>query len=206
MEIKRYGEKIRITEFPIEYWLLPYSSSPGSYALRATNQLTHQTIYDAPPQILDADGHPQGGWADPLYDLGWSQHEILQGYRDAWKKDLGIKDMGRGEFTAIRTLLGYGVDDTARLLGVNPRTIRRWETGDNFLPAGVQREMRFMWQGFISAVERLAGGKGIVDKYLSEEEYLDGGREYAKTMTGLDLDYPRWKAITRAAYLLANMG
>jgi len=49
--------------------------------------------------------------------------------------------MTPAEFITLRESCGLNVNEAAGWLGVNPRTIRRWERGNSKIPVGVATEL-----------------------------------------------------------------
>jgi transcriptional regulator with XRE-family HTH domain len=49
--------------------------------------------------------------------------------------------MDGGELQTVREYLGLTIDALARLLEVNPRTVRSWEGGRDLIPARVRGEL-----------------------------------------------------------------
>lgn len=49
--------------------------------------------------------------------------------------------MDGGELQAVREYLGLTGEHLARLLGVNPRTVRAWESGRDLIPERIREEV-----------------------------------------------------------------
>ena len=60
------------------------------------------------------------------------------------------------ELHAIRTSHGLSLADTAHILGVNERTVRRWESGTSPIPAGVAAEVLAINETIDQVAERIA--------------------------------------------------
>lgn len=60
------------------------------------------------------------------------------------------------ELHTIRTSHGLSLADAAHILGVNERTVRRWESGTSPIPAGVAAEVLAINETIDQVAERIA--------------------------------------------------
>ncbi|NGO69301.1 helix-turn-helix domain-containing protein [Streptomyces boncukensis] len=81
--------------------------------------------------------------------------------------------MTAAEYRARRELAGLTGDHLARMLGVDPRTARRWEEGRYRVPEGVAAELRQISTDTAQAVADTAAraGDGPLLTYSDDEQY-----------------------------------
>lgn len=73
--------------------------------------------------------------------------------------------MGRmtgAEFAARRHLLGLTLDELAAMIGVNPRTVRAWETGRDLIPERIGDELAALIDEHTALVERMVASDEVV--------------------------------------------
>ncbi len=63
--------------------------------------------------------------------------------------------MDAAEFLAMRRLIGAFREDLAKVLGVNPRTVQRWENEESPIPWGIEDEFSEIFENFASAVRAI---------------------------------------------------
>lgn len=117
--------------------------------------------------------------------------DYLKGLRD----DLAEEDpLTPAELRTAREQLGLTGDHLAKLLSVNPRTLRSWEQGRDPVPARIRPEIAELKEATERAVARLvAGVEGEDDPHLITYRNDD---EYEKAMRGTSWqeDWRRWSA------------
>lgn len=135
-----------------------------------------------------------------FYRRGWTKSELWAGQREAWNLPTGKEAekkfwggrLNPKEFAAIRWLLGLEVTELASRLGVNERTVRRWEKGTTSVPDGVAVEVREWFSAFLD----------------SQDKALDVMHEIYKLSGRVSIpiaDTKPERAFTRIQYLLACM-
>ncbi|OFS67504.1 MULTISPECIES: hypothetical protein [Trueperella] len=63
--------------------------------------------------------------------------------------------MNGAELFIKRTAMGLEVEHAASVLGINRRTLQRWETGQNVVPPDIQILMEEHWQEWIETLDNL---------------------------------------------------
>ena len=66
------------------------------------------------------------------------------------------------EFAARRHLLGLTLDELAAMIGVNPRTVRAWETGRDLIPERIGDELAALIDEHTALVERMVDSEEVV--------------------------------------------
>lgn len=86
-----------------------------------------------------------------------------------------MDQMTGAELTVWRHAFGWQQVDLARELGVDVKTLRRWERGAFAIPAGAISRMEGLADDFSARVEALAGeGVYLVDEPLTLEQIAMG--------------------------------
>lgn len=75
------------------------------------------------------------------------------------------------EFAAWRHLLGLTFEETAYILQVNPRTVRRWESGATPIPYGVIDQIHVLYEEHSGLANKLAGTEEIISISYAREGY-----------------------------------
>lgn len=68
----------------------------------------------------------------------------------------GTQPMSAAEFKMVREAWGWTLDAIAEYLTVDPRTVRRWESGASRVPEGVREGMELLEHHLNATVEDLA--------------------------------------------------
>lgn len=162
------GHGTRILEGNVEYWLVP--DETGTLSLSAKD-LVNGMILHSPATVVqrDATGTLQGGVA--LLSLGWSEQEALQGYRDAWAKDLPLPVMTPLEFDVSRHMLGLNYDQYAEMLQVKPTVVQAWNTGRTPISQHATRTIRLMIGAIRAALDEACKFPQEIPIYPSESAY-----------------------------------
>lgn len=96
----------------------------------------------------------------------------LRNVRDELAED---EPLTGAELRAARELLGITSDHLAKVIGVNPRTVRSWEQGRDAVPGRIRPELAEIKQAADAAVRHLVAGLGDDDDavitYRTDEEY-----------------------------------
>lgn len=69
----------------------------------------------------------------------------------------GTQPMSAAEFRMAREAWGFTLETIAGLLGVDPRTVRRWESGASRVPEGVRVAVEALEKHLYGIVEELEG-------------------------------------------------
>lgn len=99
----------------------------------------------------------------------------LDEYLTRLRDDLADEEPLTGaELRAARELLGITSDHLAKVLGVNPRTVRSWEQGRDAIPGRIRTELAEIKAAADAAVRELVDSLGDDDAvitYRNDEEY-----------------------------------
>lgn len=109
--------------------------------------------------------------------------------------------------------MGYTVDELATLFGVAERSVRRWESGANPVPAGIAEQMSELWDDFIAKLDaalsvleeaEACGQEAIIPVFDSEEDYLQWRASQDEAVIS-PRSYQHFQAFQRALYLAATL-
>lgn len=106
--------------------------------------------------------------------------------------------MTDAEFRCVREWLGVTGDWLAAHLGVEGRTVRRWEAGTSAIPDGVRAEMEHLEEATGNAVDILVGH--LRDVRDPEVEVYRSDAEY-RTATGGTWPAAWWRRVAMRAAL-----
>lgn len=87
-----------------------------------------------------------------------------------------VEQMSAAELRVTLDWLGLTQEDAAEILAVDPRTVRRWVTGDSPVPAGVVGEVQEIAEATAQAVDevtraiRVAEDEPVIVVYRTAEQ------------------------------------